>query len=109
MGISSGSSSWETKTTFPGIDANTLVVTDSVDIGRSSLVGFFICGGDGAHNNHVATLEISPDGADWFPTEETVTGAGDRHNIPCVADYVRIRITAPEGSASLVNIVIISK
>lgn len=92
-----------------GIDANTGSVTASVSVGDGSLIGLYVSAASGAHSTHVVTLQISPDGTKWFDTTHTITGAGQIHNITCVADEVRASVTTSEGAASTIDIDIIAR
>lgn len=92
-----------------GIDANTNATTKPLTMYDAKLVAFYIVASTGTHTNHIATLQISPDGTNWFDTEHTITGTGNLHNISCATDELRVKITTTEDSTSTVDIIVIIK
>lgn len=91
------------------IDANTNYTTESLDITDGTYVGLYVSSKSGSSSTHVVTLQISPDGVKWFDTDHTIKGTGNVHDVICIAQYVRAKVTTREGSASTIDIDIISK
>ncbi|MBL4891458.1 MAG: hypothetical protein JKX91_06485 [Rhizobiaceae bacterium] len=92
-----------------GLDADATTTTSSVIVGDNSLIAIFITANTGTHATHVVTLQISPDGSNWFDTSHTITGVGQLHNITCVAIEARAKVTTNEGATSTIDIDIITK
>ncbi len=91
------------------VDANTSATTTPLSIGDAKLIGFYVVADTGTNGTHVAMLQISPDGTNWFDTDHTITGIGNLHEIVCATEEVRVKITTVEGAASTVDIIIIIK
>lgn len=92
-----------------GVNANSASTTEPLTMYDAKLLGFYVVAKSGAHTKHVAMLQISPDGVNWFDTTHTVTGVGNLHDVVCAAEEVRIKITTLEGATSTVDITIIIK
>jgi hypothetical protein len=95
--------------TDAGVDANAASTTTALVMDNASIAGFYIVAATGAHTTHVATLQTSPDGTNWFDTAHTITGVGELHSVTCVADQIRVKITTAQGAASTVDITVIIK
>lgn len=91
------------------IDANAFVVGAPLRMGRAKVVGFFVVGKSGTHDNHIFTLQITADDENWFDTEYTITGQGSLYNLTCVAKSIRATVTTLEGSDSTVDITVMVK
>jgi len=93
------------------LNANTDATSTPLTMGEAKLVGFYITANSGDHENHVATLQVSPDeeGDNWFNTDHTVKGIGQIHDALCSTERVRVKITTPEGMTSTVDIKVIIK
>ena len=86
------------------INTNDLgALSGEVSVIDSSAIGIFIDESSGSHNNHVITLQASPDGTLWQDTDTTITGLGYRH-VPICANKVRLKVSADEGSESICTI-----
>jgi len=92
-----------------GVNANTNSTTTPLTMGEAKLTAFYIVANTGTNSTHVATLQISPDGINWFDTDHVITGIGNLHEIVCATEEVRVKITTLEGSSSTVDIIIIIK
>lgn len=96
--------------TFTGIDANSEgAVTGSITLGLFGRVGLFVTGTSGTHSTHVVTLQLSPDGVKWFDTDHVFTGVGNDHDAVCTGQEIRAKVTTAEGSASIIEIDLVSK
>ena len=92
------------------VDANTAATTDSISVSSHGIVGLYVAAVSGTHATHITTLQASPDdGVTWFDTSHTITGVGAVFNIICSATDVRAKITTLEGSASVVDVHIVTK
>ena len=92
-----------------GVNANTNSTTTPLTMYEAKLIGFYVIANTGTNSNHIATLQISPDGTNWFDTDHTITGIGNLHEVVCATEEVRVKITTLEGSSSTVDIIIIIK
>jgi len=92
-----------------GVDANATSTTEPVEVGANSLMGMYVKAASGTHATHIVTLQISPDGTNWFDTTHTITGTGDLHDIRCVAVEARVIVSTVEGGASTIDINLITR
>jgi len=90
-------------------DTNTNESTDLLKLDNQRLVGFYINPESGTHNNHILMLQVSSNGVDFYDTSASLTGCGAMPDQWFSANYVRLKITTPEGSESKVTINIIAK
>ena len=82
------------------VDTNSLGArTSEIDVSTSSRVCMFVKSNSGNHNTHRVQIQLSPDGTNWFDTNEYVTGTGIRSLSVCAME-VRGRVATVEGSAS---------
>lgn len=81
-------------------------------------LGFYVVassGNSGSHDNHIATLQVSPNKAGvpnskWFNVStRTIQGEGKIISIPVVALRARVKITTVEGSSSTVDVILVGK
>ena len=70
-------------------------------------VGMYVCGDSGSHSSHVVTLQVSPNGTDWFDTNDTVTGTGFVKQDLIVATEIRAKVTTAEGATSTCKVYLI--
>ena len=92
-----------------GVDANASSVSSSVEIGAVGKLGVYVVANTGNSSSHVVTVQISPNGTDWFDTEHTITGVGNLHELTCTATLARCAITTTQGEASTIDIYMVSK
>jgi len=99
------------KLTQTGLNTNSNGLTsDELTMGSGSSIGIYVTANSGTHDTHVLTLQISPDeGVTWIDVSHTITGAGNKHELVCVCDKVRMKVTTPEGGTSTVDLIIIAK
>jgi len=81
-------------------------VTESLATADAKYLGLFVTGETGSHNNHVVTIQISPDGESWSDNACIVTGAGAVDDALIIAPYVRAKVKTAEGETSTVSITI---
>ena len=92
-----------------GLDADSLgAVTAPLYINGNKAVGMYMHSSSGSHDNHVITAEISSDGDNYFPTENSVTGI-DYVEFETTSQWVRAKVTTTEGVESVCNIKLTSK
>lgn len=85
-------------------------VTGKLDTRRTSLVILHIKGTTGAHTTHVVQLQCSVDGATWFDMAgETVTGEGIKMASNVAAQFLRAKVTTPEGATSTSEVTLQAK
>jgi hypothetical protein len=109
MGVGSGSGSI-IELLAAAVDANVLnTVTASIALDDARNVALYTVAASGTHATHVTTLQISPNGTDWFDTAHTVPGLGFFHDTVCVGTEVRAKITTAEGAVSTIDIYIVGK
>lgn len=94
-----------------GVDANAASATASLPMGEAVNVGFYILANSDSdsHVHHISTLQVSPDDSTWFDTAHTITGLGALSSLTVVSGFVRVKITTPEGVASVVDIFLFIK
>ena len=63
---------------------------------------------NGTHNNSRMTLQHSPDGTNWIPTEQTTNGNGSI-TLTLATAQVRAYVISGEGTAQTATIFITSK
>ena len=89
---------------MPTINTNELnALSSEVDVVGNGSIGIFIDADSGSHNNHIITLQASPDGDLWQDTDTTVTGLGYRQ-VPICANKIRLKVSVAEGSDSVCTI-----
>lgn len=91
------------------VNADTSSTTTSIEMGDASLAALYVVANTGTHATHVTTLQVSPDGTNWFDTSHTITGVGNLHNISCAAYEIRAKVTTHEGATSTVDITVLIK
>lgn len=107
MPISGGASldRFDNKTT---IDANVIdTATEPVSSGSLNSVAMYTVANTGTSTAHVVTLQVSPNGTDWFDTPFSITGINWVEG-EIVGSELRGKVTTVEGSASTVDVYIIS-
>jgi len=105
-----GSRHFENSVTDSAVDANTNAVGTALKMGGATQVGLYIIDGSDGHTNHIVTIQISPNGGtNWFDTAHTITGLGELHDVTCIADEIRAKVTTVEGGVSVIEIVLIIK
>jgi len=83
--------------------------TDTVVVPEgATLSTFFVVGKTGSHSTHEVTLQISPNGTNWFDTSKTLVGLGPKSPFDCICINVRVKVTIAEGSASTCDIYIVA-
>lgn len=90
------------------LDANTLdaVTPDTICMEGCSVFTLFVAAdGAGTHATHQVTLEVSPDGSDWFQTSHAITGLG-MVTATLTGSEARAKTTIVEGSPSSVKVTI---
>ncbi|MBL4820131.1 MAG: hypothetical protein JKY98_03935 [Gammaproteobacteria bacterium] len=92
-----------------GLDSDASSVSTALVMEGAKLAAFFVVANTGTHATHVITMQVSPDGTNWFDTSHTITGVGNLHNIGCAAEQIRCKVTTLEGATSTVDITIIIK
>jgi len=102
-----GTASTKDKQADVGVNANAASTTTALEMGDAKSLGFYIVANSGTSTTHVCKLQISPNGTDWQDTTHTVTGIGNLHDISCIADYVRIKVTTAQGAVSTVDITVV--
>jgi len=90
------------------LDTNVLASTIPLELG-GKLVGVYVNPLSGTHDNHKLMLQVSGNGVDFYDTSASLTGCGAMPDQWFSANYVRLKITTPEGSESKVTINIIAK
>jgi hypothetical protein len=108
MPISGNSSNYDKQVDL-NLDTNANSTTTPITTEGATLAGVYVVSNSGNHTNHIITLQVSPDGVNWFDTEHTITGAGNIHEELCISEELRCKVTTIEGSASTVDITIIIK
>ena len=83
--------------------------TDTLNIEESLTIGFFTTAVSGTHASHILTLEVSPDGTDWYASSLTKTGVGYANGYTTAAKFCRVRCSTAEGASSQVNVIIQAK
>jgi hypothetical protein len=92
------------------VDANAASTTTPLDLDQATTIGMSVRAASGTHATHVVTLQLSMDeGVTYEDTNHTITGIGNIHNVTCLTDFVRAKVTTLEGAASTVNISIVGK
>lgn len=91
------------------VDANVKSTTTPLLMGDAKNASFYVVANTGTNAAHIATMQVSPDGANWFDTDHTVEGIGNEHDMTCIAESVRVKITTIEGATSTVDITVIIK
>lgn len=85
-------------------------VTGKLDTRRASLVTLHVEGKTGAHTTHVVQLQCSVDGVTWFDVAgETVTGEGIKMASNVAAQFIRAKVTTPEGATSTSEVTLQAK
>ena len=105
----SGTASTNDFVTDSGVDADANTTTTPLTLYDATIVGLYIKAVSGTHGTHVVTLQISPNGTDWFDTSHTITGIGELHGISCIAVELRAKVTTVEGATSTVDITVVVK
>lgn len=108
MGIYGGGSSYDQSSDL-AIDANASTITSAIEIGDTSMIGVYVQSASGTHGTHVLTIQLSPDGNNWFDSTHTITGLGNLHEITCVALNARCKITTVEGATSTIDVFLITR
>jgi len=89
------------------VDANnTATVSSSVKLGSIVEYGTFtIKANTGDHSNHVVTLQTSTDNSVFIDSAFTLTGVGDLYftRLADSVNYIRLKITTAEGTASTID------
>jgi len=99
----SGSSSPFTTSGAVSINANTISSSDPIKVpeGATKATVYIKSMSGGSTNNRI-TLEVSPNGTDWFDTGVMVVGKGLSPIFEGVASEARLTVKAVEGSAATV-------
>lgn len=88
-----------------GLNANsTSTVSSSITGIGKKYASFYVSDAGGAHNTHVLTVQVSPDGTQWFNTSTTLTGVGLIPPVLICCHSVRLKITTAQGASSTINI-----
>jgi len=77
----------------------------STSISTYTALGIFVTDLTGAHNNHVITLYLSPDGVIWQATEHQIIGTGYVH-VPICGSNAKLVVTTAEGATSTCDVFI---
>lgn len=109
MPVSGGVSTTETLLNS-GLDADdTATITNEQSMGSGTLVGLYVKTATGVSSTYRITLQISPDGTNWFDTTHTITGQGQLHDITCLASSVRAKVSTAAGSATTIDVFILTR
>lgn len=88
---------------------NTATTTAGVDVITCDQLTFYVIPGDGAHENHVVTLQFSPEDVDgsYQDSPHTITKGGCLHvnDIESIS-WARLKVTTPEGAVSTCDLAI---
>ena len=88
---------------------NNGATTTSISMHDALYVSLFVKAASGTHSTHVITIQMSPNGTDWYDTSSTLTGAGKITNVLCIAAYVRAKVTTSEPGTSTVDVIMVVK
>ncbi len=92
------------------VDSNSETITTSIVMGDATKVGLYVSAKSGTHNNHIITLQVSPDNAStWADTSNTIIGTGFLDNITVIGTNIRTKITTVEGEKSTVDVSLVIK
>ena len=85
-------------------DANdTATVSASINRVGWNALSFSVSAESGDHDNHIISLEFSADNVIWTTTGFTIRGLGSLRVENINVNYVRLKVTTAEGSASVVS------
>jgi len=91
-----------------GMDANTDSVCMGMEMKSHTKLAIFITPKTGTSSTFVVTVQIY-DGNKWWDTDHTQQGEGTIHDLDCICEMARIKVTTPEGSAATFDVVMMAK
>jgi len=89
------------------LDTNTNATSSIIEMVGRKYIGVYVCGITGTHATHIITLQISPNGTDWFDTADTITGEGYVKQDLIISDQARVKVTTTEGATSTSKVFVI--
>ena len=92
------------------LDTNSLGANGAeITLTAETLITLYVEEKTGSHNAHRVTIEYSPDGTLWVPTQHSLNGHGNFMTEQVVAARARACVCTVEGAASTVDVHLIAR